>query len=88
MGDWSLSSLLGRQDGGCLFGVWDRIALHCMYRENGNDTQAGQGKWESFRGSGGMGSSLSLPRCLLVSGYDLVMRKRAFGVEVLDPQNY
>ena len=60
MGDWYLVVVILEPGWGCLFGVWDRIALHCMYRENGNDTQAGQGKWESFRGSGGMGSSLSL----------------------------
>jgi hypothetical protein len=56
------------------------IALHCIActgkmgmthrpaRGNGNPSE-GVGEW----------APLSLSRCLLVSGYDLVMRKRAFG---------
>ena len=82
MGDWSLSSLLGRQDGG-VFLVFG-IALHCIActgkmgmthrpaRGNGNPSE-GVGEWAP------LSLSLSLSRCLLVSGYDLVIRKRAFG---------
>ena len=52
MGDWYLVVVILEPGWGCLFGVWDRIALHCMYREMGMTHRPARGNGNPSEGVG------------------------------------